>query len=152
MTQSVPSIVAKPDRGSLAPSPEYRWISRGSTLNPAPGPLLKRRRDPAEDCDRDAAKVRAKLPQRVQIGVGRRRNSTELTLTEIADDAAVSERQCGQALGSRRSRAARVMPRKLLREAACCVRGRAQIVIPPMPLQRSLSFSCLPARPCFSLW
>lgn len=34
--------------------PEHKWISDGSTLNPAPGRLLKRRRDTAEGC-RDRA-------------------------------------------------------------------------------------------------
>ncbi len=34
--------------------PEHKWISDGSTLNPAPGQLLKRRRDTAQGC-RDRA-------------------------------------------------------------------------------------------------
>lgn len=33
-----------------AAAPEHRWISDGSTLNPAPGHLQKLRRDTAEGC------------------------------------------------------------------------------------------------------
>jgi len=113
MTQSLPPIVAKSIRRSSVPSPEYRWISHGSTLNPSPGPLLKQRRDTAEGCrdratadllqavtmatahgrqmlERSAASwnARAELLQRVESGIESRSNSPELTPTEIAEDAA----------------------------------------------------------------
>jgi hypothetical protein len=102
MTQPLPPIVVKPKRRSSAPSPEYPWISRGSTLNPSPGPLLKQRRDTAEGCrdratadllqavtmatahgrqilERSAASwnARAELLQRVEAGIENRRNSLE---------------------------------------------------------------------------
>ena len=35
---------------TFALRPEHNWISDGSTLNPAPGALLKRRRDTADGC------------------------------------------------------------------------------------------------------
>ena len=56
MTQYLPSppLPVEADRRSSAPAPEHRWISRGCTLNPLPGPLLKQRRDTAEGC-RDRA-------------------------------------------------------------------------------------------------
>lgn len=46
-----PLVPAAP---SLALRLEHQWISAGSTLNPSPGPLLKKRRDTAEGC-RDRA-------------------------------------------------------------------------------------------------
>jgi hypothetical protein len=52
MTQSVPPASASP--GPFGQRPEHKWISDGSTLNPSPGPLLKRRRDTASGC-RDRA-------------------------------------------------------------------------------------------------
>ena len=113
MTQPLPPIVAESNRKSSAPSPEYPWISRGSTLNPSPGPLLKQRRDTAVGCrdratadllqavtmatahgrrmlERSAASwsARAELLQRVETGIEDRRNSPKLTPTEIAEDAA----------------------------------------------------------------
>ena len=113
MTQSLPPIVAKPSRRTSAPSPEHRWISHGSTLNPSPGPLLKQRQDTAEGCrdratadllqavtivtangrqmlERSAASwnARAELLQLGEIDLESRRNSPELTPTEIAEDAA----------------------------------------------------------------
>jgi hypothetical protein len=50
MTQSTPFKPSKSFRLSAAPRPEHDWISDGSTLNPFPGVLLKRRRDTAEGC------------------------------------------------------------------------------------------------------
>src|SRR5438445_9414634 len=113
MTQPLPPVVAESNRTSSAPSPEYPWISRGSTLNPSPGPLLKQRRDTAAGCrdratadllqavtmatahgrrmlERSAASwnARAELLQRVETGIERKRNSPELTPNEIAEDAA----------------------------------------------------------------
>ena len=55
MTQYLPPLVSvEADRTSTAPAPEHGWVSKGSTLNPSPGPLLKQRRDTAEGC-RDRA-------------------------------------------------------------------------------------------------
>src|SRR3954468_15734674 len=104
MTQSLPPIVAKPKRRSSAPSPEHRWISNGSTLNPSPGPLLKERRDTADGCrDRATADLleavtmatahsrrmlersaaswneRAQLLQRMEASIDTRLNPFELT-------------------------------------------------------------------------
>src|SRR3954449_10541011 len=109
MTQSLPPVVAKPTRSSAAPSPEYRWISHGSTLNPSPGPLLKQRRDTAEGCrdratadllqavtmatvhgrqmlERSAASwnTRAELLQRIETSIETRLNALELTAAEVA--------------------------------------------------------------------
>src|SRR3954453_18852735 len=56
MTQCLPSspVPVGASRRSSVPAPEHRWVSKGSTLNPSPGPLLKQRRDTAEGC-RDRA-------------------------------------------------------------------------------------------------
>src|SRR4051812_46801379 len=122
VTQPLPHIVVKPKRRSSAPSPEYSWISRGSTLNPSPGPLLKQRRDTAEGCrDRATADLlqavtmatvhgrqmlessaaswnaRAELLQRVETGIESKRNSPELTPAEIAEDAAYARLSGGEA-------------------------------------------------------
>ena len=115
MTQYRPSpcLAAKASRRSLAPAPEHRWVSEGSTLNPSPGPLLKQRRDTAEGCrdratadlleavamatahsrqmlERSAASwnARADLLERVEASMLTRLNACELTAAEIAEDAA----------------------------------------------------------------
>ena len=113
MTQPLPPVVAESNRTSSAPSPEYPWISRGSTLNPSPGPLLKQRRDTAAGCrdratadllqavtmatahgrrmlERSAASwnARADLLERVEASMLTRLNACELTAAEIAEDAA----------------------------------------------------------------
>ena len=56
MTQYLPSLPlpVEASRRSSAPAPEHRWVSKGSALNPSPGPLLKQRHDTAEGC-RDRA-------------------------------------------------------------------------------------------------
>jgi hypothetical protein len=113
MTQYVPPFVPiKTDRSSSAPAPEHRWISKGSTLNPSPGPLQKERRDTAEGCrdratadlleavsmatahsrrmlERSAASwsARAELLLCIEGEVQTRRDTFQLTATEIAEDA-----------------------------------------------------------------
>jgi hypothetical protein len=113
MTQYVPPYVPyETDRSSSALAPEHRWISKGSTLNPAPGPLQKERRDTAEGCrdratadllqavsmatahgrqmlERSAASwsARAELLLRIEGDVQNGRDMFELTATEIAEDA-----------------------------------------------------------------
>ncbi len=87
-------------------------MSKGSTLNPSPGPLLKQRRDTAEGCrDRATAfllesvtmvsghnrrtlektaaawTTRAELLQRLEERVEIRLAAVELTAAEIADGA-----------------------------------------------------------------
>ena len=52
MTHPIPPVSRV--RPSLPIRPEHNWISDGSTLNPSPGALLKRRRDTAAGC-RDRA-------------------------------------------------------------------------------------------------
>jgi hypothetical protein len=47
-------VFGPPIKASYGARPEHKWISNGSTLNPSPGQLLKRRRDTAEGC-RDRA-------------------------------------------------------------------------------------------------
>lgn len=116
MTQYLPPPPPPPveaDRRSSAPAPEHRWVSKGSTLNPSPGPLLKQRHDTAEGCrDRAAADLleavtmmtarsrqmlersaaswntRAEVLQRMEAGMKTRFNACELTAAEIAEDAA----------------------------------------------------------------
>src|SRR5438309_2763222 len=110
---NLPTRAASLVHRSSAPAPEHGWISDRSTLNPSPGPLLKQRRDTAAGCrdratadllqavtmatahgrrmlERSAASwnARAELLQRVETGIEGRRNSPELTPTEIAEDAA----------------------------------------------------------------
>jgi hypothetical protein len=112
MTQYVPPYVPiETDRSSSALAAEHRWISKGSTLNPAPGALQKERRDTAEGCcDRAAADLleavsmttahsrqmlersaaswsaRAELLLRIEGDVETRRDTFKLTATEIAED------------------------------------------------------------------
>ena len=115
MTHCLPSssVPVGASRRSSAPAPEHRWVSRGSTLNPSPGPLLKQRRDTAEGCrdratadlreavtmatahsrqmlERSAASwtARADLLERIEAGVETEFNACELTASEIAEDAA----------------------------------------------------------------
>ena len=100
-------------RKPFAPSPEHRWISDGSTLNPSPGPLLQERRDTAEGCrDRATADLlesiamttiyarqkykrsaaswiaRAKILEQAGSRIESRRSAPQLTPDEIAEDAA----------------------------------------------------------------
>jgi hypothetical protein len=113
MTQYLPPYVpVEMDRSSSALAPEHRWISKGSTLNPSPGPLQKERRDTAEGC-RDRAKAdlleavtmatahsrqmlersaarwsaRAELLLSIEGDLQTRRDTFQLTATEIAEDA-----------------------------------------------------------------
>jgi hypothetical protein len=115
VTQDLSPIPIEAERRSLAPAPEPRWISKGSTLNPSPGRLLKERRDTAEGChDRAAADLleaatmttaqgrqmleksaaswnaRAELLQRMEESG---RDAIKLTDAELAEDAA-HLRQC----------------------------------------------------------
>jgi hypothetical protein len=112
----LPNVPGEADRSS-ALAPEHRWISRGSTLNPSPGPLQKERRDTAEGCreratadllqavtmatahsrqmfERSAASwsMRAELLQGIESDTQTRQDSFELTATEIAEDAAYLRR------------------------------------------------------------
>ena len=114
MTQYLPSfpVPVGASRRSSVPAPEHRWVSKGSTLNPSPGPLLKQRRDTAEGCrdratadlleatmatahsrqmlERSAASwaARADLLQRIEASMKTRLDAVELTAAEIAEDAA----------------------------------------------------------------
>jgi hypothetical protein len=115
MTQCLPSspLPVEASRRSSVPAPEHRWVSKGSTLNPSPGPLLKQRRDTAEGCrdratadlleavtmatahsrqmlERSAASwtARADLLQRIEASIKTRLDAVELTAAEIAEDAA----------------------------------------------------------------
>lgn len=113
MTQSLPPIPVAADRRSSAPAPELPWLSKGSTLNPSPGPLLKQRRDTAEGCrdratadlleavtmrtahgrhmlERSAASwiLRAEQLLRRETRIKTGLDQLELTPTELADDAA----------------------------------------------------------------
>ncbi len=97
----------------MAPAPEPRWISKGSTLNPSPGPLLKERRDTADGCrDRATADLleavtmatphgrqmleksaaswnaRAELLQRMEADTEIGLEAIKLTDAELAEDAA----------------------------------------------------------------
>jgi hypothetical protein len=114
MTQYLPPRLAvEADRRLAAPAPEHAWVSKGSTLNPSPGPLLKQRRDTAEGCrdratadlfeaatmatthsrrmlERSAASwnARAELLQCIEAGSETRLNAFRLTDAEVAEDAA----------------------------------------------------------------
>ena len=113
MFRSPTSAPGKPIRHSLDATPEYPWVNDASTLNPAPGPLLKERRDTAEGCrDRAAAdllaavamttshgrhmleqsaaawSIRAELLQQVEPSSATPPVATYLTPGEIAEDAA----------------------------------------------------------------
>jgi len=108
-----PRPTVEADPRSSAPAPEHGWISKGSTLNPSPGPLLKQRRDTAEGCrDRGAADLleaatmatahsrqmlersaaswnaRAELLHRIETSIETRHNAFDLTAAEVAEDAA----------------------------------------------------------------
>jgi len=75
MTRTLPpSLPVKANRKSSAPAPEHYWISKGSTLNPSPGPLLKQRHDTAEGC-RDRAT--ADLLEAVSMATAHRRQILE---------------------------------------------------------------------------
>ena len=113
MMHNLPSHgLNKADRKSLASGPEHSWISKDSTLNPSPGPLLKQRRDTAEGCreratadllqvvtmatahsrqmlERSAASwsARAELLERIELGIVARPHAVELTQYELAEDA-----------------------------------------------------------------
>jgi hypothetical protein len=113
MTRNLPPIPIEAARRSSAPAPEHRWISKGSTLNPSPGTLLKERRDTAEGCrerasadlleavtmatahgrqmlEKSAASwnARAELLQRAEAGIEIGLDAFKLTEAEIAEDAA----------------------------------------------------------------
>jgi hypothetical protein len=113
MTQDRPPVPIKAERRSLAPAPELHWISKGSTLNPSPGPLLKQRRDTADGCrDRATADLleaitmatahgrqmleksaaswnaRAELLQRTEADAETGLDAIKLTDAELAEDAA----------------------------------------------------------------
>src|SRR3954468_23954270 len=76
MTQCLPSspVPVGASRRSSVPAPEHRWVSKGSTLNPSPGPLLKERRDTAGGC-RDRAT--ADLLEAVTMATAHRRRMLE---------------------------------------------------------------------------
>lgn len=112
MTESSTSHPTKHNcKSAAAAAPEYKWISKGSTLNPAPGPLLMRHQDTAEGCrDRASADLleavtmatehsrqmlerssaswskRAEMLQRVELSIHNRLEAVELTKDEIAED------------------------------------------------------------------
>lgn len=113
MTRNLPPIPIEAGRRSSAPAPEHRWISKGSTLNPSPGTLLKERRDTAEGCrerasadlleavtmatahgrqilEKSAASwnARAELLQGEEAGIEIGLEACKLTEAEIAEDAA----------------------------------------------------------------
>ena len=111
MSPISPAVDPETNRASLASRPEHAWISKGSTLNPSPGPLLKERRDTAQGCrdratadllqavamitahsrqmlERSAASwtARAEMLQRVEVGIAARQTPLHLTPAEIAED------------------------------------------------------------------
>jgi hypothetical protein len=112
MTQDLSPIPIKGEPRSLAPPQSRAGISKESTLNPSPGPLLKQRRDTADGCrDRATADLleavtmatahgrqmleksaaswnaRAELLQRMEAETETGREAIKLTDAELAEDA-----------------------------------------------------------------
>jgi hypothetical protein len=111
MSSISPMIDPDTNRVSLAARPEHAWISKGSTLNPSPGKLLKERRDTAQGCrdratadlleavtmatahsrqmlERSAASwtARSEMLQRVEASIAARFTPIHLTPAEVAED------------------------------------------------------------------
>ena len=112
MSPSFPPVDLDTKRLIVPSRPEHAWISKGSTLNPSPGTLVKERRDTAQGCrdratadlleavtmvtahsrqmlERSAAswQVRAEMLQRVEAGIAARLTPIHLTPAEVAEDA-----------------------------------------------------------------
>lgn len=113
MSSFSPAIDLQANHATVTSGPEDAWVSKGSTLNPSPGKLLKERRDTSEGCrdratadlleaatmatahsrqmlERSAASwtARSEMLQRVEAGISARLAPIQLTRAEVAEDVA----------------------------------------------------------------